>query len=121
MFRRLELKAALLTAALCLLLTQGAGAHAVLKKATPAPGSQIHGSNFVAELKFNARIDGKRSTITLALPDKTKRPLEMLPQPSADVLKAQAKDVKPGAYRILWQVLAEDGHITRGQIPFRVE
>jgi len=25
-----------------------------------------------------------------------------------------------GAYRLRWQVLASDGHITRGEIPFTV-
>jgi methionine-rich copper-binding protein CopC len=26
-----------------------------------------------------------------------------------------------GAYVLRWQVLATDGHITRGKVPFRVE
>jgi methionine-rich copper-binding protein CopC len=26
----------------------------------------------------------------------------------------------PGEYRLRWQVLASDGHITRGEIPFAV-
>jgi hypothetical protein len=27
----------------------------------------------------------------------------------------------PGRYAVHWQVLATDGHVTRGQIPFRVK
>ena len=34
---------------------------------------------------------------------------------------ATAKSLKPGAYSIRWQVLAPDGHISRGEIPFTVK
>ena len=39
---------------------------------------------------------------------------------TADTLASQAQDLRPGEYRIRWQVLASDGHITRGDIPFVV-
>jgi methionine-rich copper-binding protein CopC len=29
--------------------------------------------------------------------------------------------VQPGAYTLKWQVLATDGHITRGSVPFIVD
>jgi methionine-rich copper-binding protein CopC len=29
--------------------------------------------------------------------------------------------LKPGAYKLQWQVLAPDGHITRGVVPFSVK
>ena len=29
--------------------------------------------------------------------------------------------LQPGAYTLRWQVLAIDGHITRGDVPFTVE
>jgi methionine-rich copper-binding protein CopC len=35
------------------------------------------------------------------------------------VLLARA-DLSPGAYSVRWQVLAVDGHITRGEVPFTV-
>jgi hypothetical protein len=38
----------------------------------------------------------------------------------ADILASQAQGLIPGEYRIRWQVLASDGHITRGEIPFKV-
>ena len=37
-----------------------------------------------------------------------------------EVLAAEAKGLAPGPYRLRWQVLAVDGHITRGDIPFTV-
>jgi len=39
---------------------------------------------------------------------------------AADILSATANDLKPGEYQLRWQVLAVDGHITRGEIPFTV-
>jgi len=40
--------------------------------------------------------------------------------PSPDTLAATVGELAPRAYRLRWQVLAIDGHITRGDIPFTV-
>ena len=37
-----------------------------------------------------------------------------------DILRTQAA-LKPGDYVVRWQVLAVDGHITRGDVPFTVK
>jgi hypothetical protein len=42
-------------------------------------------------------------------------------QSSPDTLTAHAVRLVPGQYAIQWQVLATDGHVTRGQIQFRVK
>jgi methionine-rich copper-binding protein CopC len=36
----------------------------------------------------------------------------------AEVLQARIRPTRPGAYALRWRVLAVDGHITRGDIPF---
>jgi methionine-rich copper-binding protein CopC len=46
--------------------------------------------------------------------------LSQAPGAAPDVIGARAAGLPPGAYRLRWQVLAIDGHITRGDIPFRV-
>ena len=38
-----------------------------------------------------------------------------------DALVGKANGLAPGKYKIRWQVLAIDGHITRGDIPFTVK
>jgi len=43
--------------------------------------------------------------------------LTIEPEGPPDVLSA-AVDVTPGDYVVRWQVLAVDGHITRGDVPF---
>ena len=46
--------------------------------------------------------------------------LQLAPDTPPDVLRASA-DLKPGSYAVRWQVLAVDGHITRGDVPFVVQ
>jgi methionine-rich copper-binding protein CopC len=97
-----------------------AAAHAIILKAEPAAGSSVAGPKVGILLQYNSRIDAQRSRLVLDLPDGSKRPLTILPQPSLDVLAATADNVPPGGYRLRWQVLSTDGHITRGEVPFRV-
>jgi methionine-rich copper-binding protein CopC len=46
--------------------------------------------------------------------------LRIAPSGPPDLLEASAKLATPGAYVVRWQVLAIDGHITRGDVPFTV-
>jgi methionine-rich copper-binding protein CopC len=71
-------------------------------------------------LRYNVRVEAGRSRLSLLLPDKSVKPLAIGQQPSPDVLTAHAAALAPGEYRIRWQVLASDGHITRGEVPFTV-
>ena len=41
-----------------------------------------------------------------------------LPNSPADEIDAEAHLETPGEWRLRWQVLSIDGHITRGDIPF---
>ena len=97
-----------------------AKAHAILLNSSPAANSVLSDSSIAISLRFNSRIDGGRSRLTLIGPDSSEHKLEIGPQKSPDTLTAQVQDLKSGSYRVRWQVLAVDGHITRGEIPFRV-
>jgi len=100
-----------------------ASAHAILVAAQPKANSTVQGPEIPIQLRFNARIDAGRSHLTLLAPDKSETTLELAAaDPAAPaVLTSTAKGLKPGAYRLRWQVLATDGHITRGEVPFRVQ
>jgi methionine-rich copper-binding protein CopC len=113
--------AALLGITLLLVLGRPAAAHAILVAATPAAKSTVQGPDVAVRLRFNSRIDGARSHLSLRLPDRSVRDLALAPQGSPEVLAAQAKGLAAGPYRLRWQVLAADGHITRGEIPFQVK
>jgi methionine-rich copper-binding protein CopC len=95
-------------------------AHAVLLESSPALKSSVSGPDVPLKLRFNVRIDAGRSRLTLVDADGTSQTLEVHGQDGPDTLSAQAKGLRPGAYRLRWQVLASDGHITRGEIPFTV-
>ena len=95
-------------------------AHAILVEALPAANSTVAGPSIPIKLRFNVRIDAKRSRLELVGPEKTPTLLSAT-QPSPDMLQAVAGGLKAGAYSLRWQVLAADGHITRGEIPFNVK
>lgn len=94
--------------------------HAVLKETSPAANSTVAGPDVPIQLKFNTRIDATRSKLQLLLPDNTTASLTVDKRAPSDTLSAKATGLKPGAYKIQWQVLAPDGHITRGVVPFNV-
>jgi methionine-rich copper-binding protein CopC len=106
---------------LLILFTWAADAHAILTSSLPGPKQVIKGPEIEVKLTFNSRIDAKRSRITLVRPDRSESQLIIGDQPSPGVLTSAAKDLKSGGYVLRWQVLAHDGHISRGEIPFSVQ
>ncbi len=97
-----------------------AAAHAILLESDPALKSAVPGPDVPIKLRFNVRIDTLRSRLTLIHPGGSAQTLEISKQTPADTLSAEATGLSAGSYRLRWQVLASDGHITRGEIPFTV-
>ena len=97
-----------------------ARAHAIVVSSQPAAGAVVHGKTVAVVVRFNSRIDPVRSRLLLVRADGTTTTLELGEAPSLDTLAAAVGELAPGAYRLRWQVLAVDGHITRGDIPFTV-
>jgi methionine-rich copper-binding protein CopC len=110
--------AALATA---LLITPLSFAHAVLVEAKPMPNGLVAGPDINVELRFNSRIDSVRSRLTLVLPDHSVRPLPLERPSTPASLGARLVGLGAGEYTLRWQVLASDGHITRGEIPSQVK
>jgi hypothetical protein len=110
----------LIAVATFLLAARFLEAHAILKETTPAANSSVAGPDVPILLKFNTRVDSGRSKLQLLRPDNSVSDLTVGKQPAPDSLAAKAIGLQPGAYAIRWQVLAPDGHITRGEIPFKV-
>jgi methionine-rich copper-binding protein CopC len=96
-------------------------AHAVLVESIPKNGATVKGPNLPLWLRFNVRIDGSRSRSFLVLTDGTKVPVALDPQTKPNVLSAKATGLNAGRYKLQWQVLAADGHITHGEFAFYVE
>ena len=101
-------------------LGEPVAAHAILLKSTPAADSTVDGPDIDVNLSFNVRIDRGRSRLILVLPNGKSVVLKILEEGKPDSLSARTTGLTPGAYVLRWQVLANDGHITGGVIPFRV-
>jgi len=118
--RRAALPAA---AALLLAPTGRAGAHALVTSSEPAAGARLAAPPAVAVVRFNSRVDHARSQLLLAPVREggggtaDERRLDLGPSPDTE-LRAALPALAPGRWRLRWQVLALDGHITRGDIPF---
>jgi copper resistance protein C len=103
----------------------GAAAHAIVVASDPPAGAELAAPPTQVAVRFNSRIDHARSRLTLVGPltgqDGTALVLEA--HPGTDPVALDAAVPRPlaaGAWRLRWQVLALDGHITRGDIPFSI-
>ena len=109
-----------------LLLTLLAGiaqplwAHAVLMQSKPAGNSTVKGPDIPIWLRFNVRVDGKRSRLTLVSANGVTIEVPAPKQTAPDTLESRVTGVKPGNYKLQWRVLASDGHISNGEVDFTV-
>jgi copper resistance protein C len=103
------------------LIPRVASAHAVLVQSSPVANATVQGPDVPITMKFNSRVDASRSTLRLSTPDGQSKALTIDLPTAPDTLTAKATGLSSGKYAIQWQVLAVDGHITRGQIPFVVK
>jgi hypothetical protein len=95
--------------------------HAILLSAMPGISQAIQGPNVPITLRFNSRIDAHRSRLLLVTPSGDQRTLPINEKAPPDSLHSEVKGLAGGTYILRWQVLAADGHITRGEVPFRIQ
>jgi len=95
-------------------------AHAILVRSTPADHAVVHSGDVRLTLDYNSRIDAARSVLSLTDAYGKDILLHKLPSSNPAQLQADAGSLPTGRYSIRWQVLASDGHITRGDIVFTV-
>ncbi len=99
-----------------LLLTPAlAHAHAILIDSTPAAGSSVPAGPQRVMLRFNSRIDPARSRLLLL---GTPGTLPIMQSGPAELVTTVT--LVPGRTVLRWQVLAIDGHVTRGDLVFGV-
>lgn len=94
-----------------------AGAHAVLIASEPAANSTVVAGQVTFTLRFNSRIDRNRSRVDLIGANGERPNLTIQPGGPEDTLQV-AMIAPPGTNALRWQVLATDGHITRGEVVF---
>jgi methionine-rich copper-binding protein CopC len=89
--------------------------------AQPAENSIVAGPDVAVFLKYNSRIDTEHSTLTLLAPDGKVGKVTIGSQPAPGLLSAKLTGLIKGAYELRWQVLAIDGHVTRGKVLFQIK
>jgi copper resistance protein C len=111
-------------AVLALVSPRALWAHAILMHSTPAVNGTASPAGFAIELHYNSRVDGSRSRLTLTTKSDVSGktfPLDKLTQTAPATLSSASGALAPGEYMLHWIVLASDGHISRGEIPFTVK
>jgi copper resistance protein C len=95
-------------------------AHAMLVHSSPANQAVVHSRRVSITLSYDSRIETRRSTVKLT--DAAGKPVQLQVERSAkpSELNAVAHGLPNGKYQIHWQVLASDGHISRGDLTFTV-
>ena len=97
-----------------------ARAHAIVVAAQPAMNSTVAQGELEIRLDFNSQIDRKRSRLSLQRPDGSESVIALAPDGPAGVLAGRAQATLRGRWKLSWQVLSLDGHITRGEVRFSV-
>jgi copper resistance protein C len=98
----------------------GAMAHAILEQSQPSAGGTVPAGKVTLSFTYNSRVDRARSRLTLTRPDQTQTVLRISQTGAPNVINSSTELEAPGPYSVRWQVLAIDGHITRGDLPFTV-
>jgi methionine-rich copper-binding protein CopC len=118
---RLCLLASILFCSIALFAPRDAWAHAVLVNSQPGANSTVSGPEIALLLKYSSRIDAEHSSLSLLSPNGKVEKVIIESEPSPGTLAGRLKGLVKGAYVLRWQVLAADGHVTRGTIHFQVE
>jgi copper resistance protein C len=120
-FRTWFVAAIVVVSGIALFSPRVALAHAVLVSSQPGVNSTVSGPEVAIRLKYNSRVDMEHSTLTLLNPDGSVEKVAIESEPEPGLLAAKLTGLVKGSYVLRWQVLATDGHITRGKVPFQVE
>jgi copper resistance protein C len=106
---------------LALLWGGSAFAHAIVKESRPVAKSTVQGPDVPVMIRFNSRIDIARSQLLLLRGEgQPEEAVSVDRDASLNILTTTLHGLAPASYKLRWQVLAADGHITRGDIPFTV-
>ena len=98
-----------------------ARAHAIILESTPASGSTGPAPKRLV-LRFNSRLEKTLCSVQLVGPGQRSIALLRLePDVPPDTLAYPLPPaLPPGAYQARWKVMAADGHVTEGVVPFTV-
>jgi methionine-rich copper-binding protein CopC len=100
--------------------TTAAGAHALLVQSHPVANGLVRAGEVAIVLEFNTRIDKARSRVTVRSAQQAPAMVVTDIDDYPTRLSGRVVAATPGKWTLAWQVLARDGHITRGEVAFTV-
>lgn len=108
--------------ALILVVAAAAAAHAFLERAEPRAGSVLRAAPAEVKLWFTGTLEPAFSTVRVVNEGGERVDLG---DPRVDganqiLLRASLGPLPPGSYRVVWRVLAIDGHLSEGDFTFRI-
>lgn len=121
MARTLGACAAVVAAAVMASTPSQIGAHALVVESEPASGANLTAPPPRIYLRFNSKLEKRLSHVTLS--PARGRPVALpiaVNGEKPDRILLPLAPLAPGAYLVRYKVLAVDGHITEGSLPFTV-
>lgn len=108
------------------LLGLGAGyalAHAFPERSDPRVGAVLRAAPTLVRIWFDGELEPAFSTITVT--DGTARRVDLgdahVDGDNRRLLRVGLQALSPGVYRVIWRVLAVDGHLTQGDYRFTLK
>jgi methionine-rich copper-binding protein CopC len=109
---------------LCVFLTPGveerAWPHAYPSSSTPADGATVGASPGEVVIRFTEAVEIEFSRIEVKNAGGETVSLGKVRRLAPETLAAEIKALAPGTYRVSWQVLSVDTHVTEGSFRFTV-
>jgi len=99
-----------------------AGAHGLLDRADPRPGSRLRTSPTHVSVWFTERLEPAYSRVRV-LNDRGERADgddSRVDTTDARQLRVSVPPLAAGTYKVVWRVLSVDGHLTEGEFTFTV-
>jgi copper resistance protein C len=94
-------------------------AHTSAVSTTPKSGSVLEQSPASIEITFKDPV--RMTSVVVQHEGKPERKLESSPKASAATFKIENPQLEPGASKILWIALSQDGHVVKGVIDLTVK
>jgi methionine-rich copper-binding protein CopC len=102
------------------ILPPSAWGHAIVVSSRPAVGAIVPPGDLAIRLEFSSRIDRERSRVIVHGPDGSDSRVALAADAPPNVLAGRVGVTVAGRWKLEWQVLSVDGHITRGEVAFSV-
>jgi methionine-rich copper-binding protein CopC len=112
----------LLSLAPALAWVSPAAAHAVLVRAMPAAGSEVHESPARLKLWFSERLEPAFSTVELfdGAGKRVDSGNSQVDSADRKLLQVALPKLAPGRYRATWRVVSVDTHVAKGEFTFDI-